>query len=177
MPYSNKLVNLSRWKGNRISGPAVPGIYNKSYHLLNDNDAESFRLNAIAADSGFHDAVLAMGWYYLNGVGVNVDKDEAVRWYRKSARQGDNRAMFSLGYIAYLDKDYSEALTWFTRALKKEHHRSNFWIGKLYWRGHGVQQNRKLARDYFAKGAARKVIEAQRAVRFLSYLEKHGKSD
>ncbi len=26
--------------------------------------------NCIAAQEGMHDAVLAMGWFYLNGVGV-----------------------------------------------------------------------------------------------------------
>jgi TPR repeat protein len=144
--------------------------YNRSLRLRDDNDAEAFRLNRIAAEDGMHDAVLAMGWFYLNGVGVEADEDEAIRWYRRSARQGEPRAMFSLGYIAHSRKDFAEALKWFERALSKNHHRSGFWMGKIYWRGQGVDRDRKRAQSYFAQAAQRKVVEAQRAVRFLSFL-------
>jgi len=112
--------------------------YNHSLRLLDNNDKEAFRLNQIAAQEGMHDAVLAMGWFYLNGVGIDADIAEAIRWYRRSARQGDKRAMFSLGQIAYFGMDYSEALLWSKRAADKGHHRSDFWIGKLYWRGQGI---------------------------------------
>jgi TPR repeat protein len=71
-----------------------------SLNRLDNNDEEAFRLNTIAAENGMHDAVLAMGWFYLNGVGVKANQQEATRWYKKSARQGHPRAMFSLGYIA-----------------------------------------------------------------------------
>lgn len=144
--------------------------YNRSLRLIDNNDAEAFRLNRIAAEDGMHDAVLAMGWFYLNGFGVEADKDEAIRWYRRSARQGEPRAMFSLGYIAYFRKDYSEALKWFERALEKNHHRSGYWIGKIYWRGRSVDRDRKRAQSYFAQAAQRKVVEAQRAVRFFAFL-------
>ena len=143
--------------------------YNRSLRLVDNDDAEAFRLNRLAAEDGMHDAVLAMGWSYLNGVGVKADENEAIRWYRMSARQGEPRAMFSLGYIAYFRKDYSEALTWFERALNNQHHRSNYWIGKMYWRGQGVERDRKRAQSYFAQAAQRKVKEAQRAIRFLAF--------
>jgi hypothetical protein len=153
-----------------MSAPASFRSYNRSLRLLGNKDNEAFRLNAIAAEEGMHDAVLAMGWFYLNGVGVQSSEDEAVRWYRKSARQGEARAMFSLGYIGYVCKDFSDALVWFGRAVKKDHHRSNFWIGKMYWRGEGVMQDRKRAQEFFAQAADKKVVEAQRALRFLGFL-------
>ena len=115
-----------------------------------------------------HDAVLAMGWFYLNGVGVDPNEKEAIRWYRKSARQGEPRAMFSLGYIAYVNRDFADALNWFTRAEGKGHNRSKYWIGKMYWRGQGVGQNRKRAKELFIQAASQKVTEAQRAIRFLN---------
>lgn len=146
--------------------------YNHSLRLLDNNEGEAFRLNQIAAQKGMHDAVLAMGWFYLNGVGVKADAQEAIRWYRKSARQGDERAMFSLGQIAYFARDYSEALLWFRRAADKGHCRSDFWIGKLYWRGQGVAQDRQAADKYFARAVAKKLPEAQRAVRYLAFLAK-----
>jgi TPR repeat protein len=119
-----------------------------------------------------HDAVLAMGWFYLNGVGTAASKSEAIRWYRKSARQGDERAMFSLGQIAYWEQDFAEALLWFQRAVKKGHSRSEYWIGKIHWRGQGIPQDRHKAKHHFARAAAEKEPEAQRVLRYLSFLEK-----
>ena len=61
---------------------------------------QSFLLTAQAAEAGMRDAVLAMGWFYLNGVGVERNLEQAERWYRKSARQGEAKMMFSLGQMA-----------------------------------------------------------------------------
>lgn len=139
---------------------------------MGNDDSEAFAENLKAAEEGLHDAVLAMGWFYLNGVGVEADEAEAARWYRKSARQGDPRAMFSLGYIAYVRGDFSEALRWFTLAAEKEHHRSKYWIGKMYWRGNGVAEDRRRAQEYFSEAGKRKVAEAHRAMQFLSFLSR-----
>lgn len=148
-------------------------LYNKSLALLHgdgvpEDPVRSFQLNAEAAATGYHDAVLAMGWYYLNGIGVGADRDEAVAWYRKSARQGDSRAMFSLGQIAYCQHDFADAMRWFERAARSGHSRSTFWIGKLYWHGRGFPQDKKRAMGLFNDAAAKKVKEAQRALRWLS---------
>ena len=147
--------------------------YNHSLRLIDSNDDEAFRLNQIAALQGMHDSVLAMGWFYLNGVGVKANVEEAIRWYRKSARQGDERAMFSLGQIAYFARDYSDALLWFKRAANNGHNRSDYWIGKLYWRGQGVARDRQIAHKYFARAAAKRLPEAQRTIRYLAFLGKH----
>jgi uncharacterized protein len=169
MAYFGQQIKGSR-APNKTGRVDFSAPYNRSLRLIDNNDAEAFRLNQIAAEDGMHDAVLAMGWFYLNGVGVKADKDEAIRWYRRSARQGEPRAMFSLGYIAYLRKDYSEALKWFEQALRKNHHRSGFWLGKMHWRGQSVDRDRKRAQSYFVQAAQKKVVEARRAIRFLGFL-------
>jgi TPR repeat protein len=51
--------------------------YNHSLKLLGNDEAEAFRLNLLAAQNGMRDAVLAMGWLYLNGVGIERDEDAA----------------------------------------------------------------------------------------------------
>ena len=107
------------------------------------------------------------GWFYLNGVGVERDIDQAKKWYRKSARRGQQKAMFSLGQIAYDERDFSDALNWFTRASEAGHVRSLYWLGKLYWRGLGVEHDKKQAMRFFHRAASNKVAEAQRVLRFL----------
>lgn len=149
-------------------------LYNQSLALLDGqktakDEKRSFDANAQAASAGFRDAVLAMGWYYLNGVGVPKDVDEAKRWYRKSVRQKEPRAMFSLGQIAYEEGNFEEAREWFQSAKEKGHARSTYWIAKLYWRGQGVPQDRRTAEVLIQEAAGQKDPEARRVLRFLSW--------
>ena len=148
-------------------------LYNQSLdylqgHGVAKDEQRAFALNTEAAQPGYADAVLAMGWFYLNGAGVARDIERARRWYRDSARCGDTRAMFSLGQIAYDERDYSEALVWFRRASDAGHHRSLYFIGRHYWRGHGVERDKKEAMRYFHRAASSKIREAQRVLRFLT---------
>jgi len=160
------------YKTGKMTSLQMTYLYNESIDLLRGNrvakdEQRAFTLNAEAARAGHADAVLAMGWFYLNGVGVERNVELAKKWYRESARRGQPKAMFSLGQIAYDEKGFSDALTWFTRASELGHVRSLYWIGKLYWRGHGVEPDRKQARRYFHQAASKKVREAQRVLRFL----------
>jgi TPR repeat protein len=132
------------------------------------DEHHSFALNAEAADRGQSDAVLAMGWFSINGLGVERDLERARKWYWDSARRGEIRAMFSLGQIDYEERDYSEALSWFRRTSDAGHHRSFYFIGRHYWRGHGVEQDKKEAMTYFHRAASHKVEEAQRVLRLLT---------
>jgi TPR repeat protein len=148
-------------------------LYNSSLALLDgrgvrQDEAAAFALNAEAAEQGHHDAVLAMGWFYLNGVGVEKDRERSWYWYRKSARHGDPRAMFSLGYLCWLERDYIEANTWFARAIGAGHLRSQYWLAKLLWKGLGVAQDAKRARSLIEQAAKANVLEAKRALRFLT---------
>jgi hypothetical protein len=125
-------------------------LYNRSLESLTGQHAredadKAFLLNTKAAESGMRDAVLAMGWFHLNGVGVEQDTQQARRWYKKSARQGDSRAMFSLGQMACDERNEVDAEVWFRRASDKGHARSLFWLGKLFWRGDGVPRGPKAS--------------------------------
>ena len=57
---------------------------------------------------------------YWSGTGVKKDFQEAAKWYRKAADQGNAKAMVGLGFVFMngygVEKDYGEALTWFRKA-------------------------------------------------------------
>jgi TPR repeat protein len=170
---SNPSLARHGGRGSRHGWSYPAYLYNRSLESLDGDHAredahKAFLLNAQAAEPGMRDAVLAMGWFYLNGDGVEKDLEEAERWYKKSARQGDPRAMFSLGVMACDSHDYADALIWFKRAADKGHARSLFWLGKLFWRGHGVPLDKKKAMSFFQQGASKKVPAAQRTLKFLS---------
>jgi hypothetical protein len=148
-------------------------LYNESLDYLGDRGepadlAKAFALNAQAADLRYPDAILAMGWFYVGGRGVARDISLAQHWYRRSARDGDPRAMFSLGQIAYSAGGYDDARRWFERASKHGHVRSLYWLGKLAWRGHGVPRDPSAAFALFHRAAQGHDPEAIHALRFLS---------
>jgi TPR repeat protein len=63
-------------------------LYNQSLDYLKGkgvprDETKAYALNAEAAEFGDRDAVLAMGWFYLNGIGVEQDFDKAEYWYRR----------------------------------------------------------------------------------------------
>lgn len=127
----------------------------------------SFQLNREAAEEGYSEAVLAMGWYYLNGFGTAKDISRSIEWYKRAARSGETRALFSLGEIAYRQRDYATAKLWFQRALKRGHIGSHYWLGKMYWKGLGVSKDIKAGRRLIDQAAQKNYTVASRVVRFL----------
>lgn len=146
-------------------------LYDKSLEHIGENghpiDYEiAFALNQKAAAQGHPDAVLAMGWFYFNGFGTPRDLRSAERWYRRSARSGEPKAMFSLGEIACDENNFDTAHYWFELAVKHGHVRAQYWLGKLYWRGLGVSSDKVKALRLFEQAAHANAPEAKRFMRF-----------
>ena len=76
------------------------------------------------AEKGFALAQLRVGQMYYDGDGVPQNTPEALKWLKRSARQGDLRAM---GYLAFiyrvgvgLEQDPVEAYKWLSLALEED---------------------------------------------------------
>jgi len=73
-----------------------------------------------AANQGHPDAQNEVGFMYDNGMGVEEDKVEAERWFRKSALQGSPTAQFNLGdayFYGYgMEKNLQEAIVWYRQS-------------------------------------------------------------
>ena len=50
-----------------------------------------------------------LGVCYLNGIGVDSNKEEAIKWFTKGYQQRDSYCAGNLGLIYYRDKDYNKA--------------------------------------------------------------------
>ena len=64
-----------------------------------------------------------LGAMYDRGQGVKQDSAEAVRWYRRSANQGNAEAQFNLGLMYHIGRgvtqDYVQALLWLNLAASR----------------------------------------------------------
>jgi len=64
-----------------------------------------------AAERGYASAQYNLGVMYEYGQGVSQDYGEALIWYRKAARQGDEMAKNKLAPLASIDSDANRDLT------------------------------------------------------------------
>ena len=111
-----------------------------------------------AAELGDTGAQYELGMYYLFGVGVGVDYQEAVFWLEKVAEKGYAKAQFQAGMCYY--RDYDDNLEsercayWFEKAATQGHAKAEYMYGYCYLIGQGVEQDFDKAEYWIRKAAA-----------------------
>ncbi|OGT09520.1 MAG: hypothetical protein A3J49_11380 [Gallionellales bacterium RIFCSPHIGHO2_02_FULL_57_16] len=97
---------------------------------------------------------------YENGLGVEPDLYEAVKWFRLAAEEGNHPyAQHKLG-VAYakgqgLEQNYQEAVKWHLLAAEQGNDMAMLHLGRMYLYGEGVAQDSIRARMWFLLAAAR----------------------
>ena len=86
---------------------------------------------------------------YDKGEGIEQDYQEAAKWYRKAAEQGDAWAQNNLGLMYHngegIEQDYQKAVKWYRKAAEQGLHLAHYNLGLMYEFGNGVGQNYKKA--------------------------------
>ncbi len=110
------------------------------------------------ADDGASDAQVEMGLKFDKGLGVEVDPEEALAWYRKAAAQGNDRAMNMLGVVYFagrgVARDYAQSLNWYKQAAEKGNANAQFNLGLMYEKGQGAAADKGEAKKWLGKAAA-----------------------
>ncbi|MBR0336614.1 MAG: toll/interleukin-1 receptor domain-containing protein [Alistipes sp.] len=118
-----------------------------------------------AAEQGYADAQINLGYCYDKGLGVTQDYAEAVKWYRKVAEQGDNYAQYNLGvcyeYGRGVTRDYAEAVKWYRKAAEQGYADAQINLGYCYDEGLGVTQDYAEAVKWYRKAAEQGEANAQ----------------
>ena len=96
---------------------------------------------------------------YDMGEAYYADKDyqEAIRWFRLAAEQGNVHAQFRLGDFlsskGSIPQNYTEAAKWFRLAAEQGHAKAQSRLGCAYYNGYGVQQDYAEAARWCALAA------------------------
>ena len=128
-----------------------------------------------AAENGHAEAQCSMGFYYIQGIGVERDTIRATEWYRKAAEQGHAEAQYYLGYF-YLRgvgtiPDTIQAVEWYHKAAEQGHAYAQYEMGNICENGYGVQRSESTAIDWYRKVAKlRSLDEAKKALERLHAL-------
>ena len=108
------------------------------------------------------EAQCLLGVFYAEGRGVEQDYAEAVKWFRKAAkeskyRKGISGAKCRLGDCYYhgtgVEQDYDKALEWYRRAAEHGNHIAQRRLGDCYAEGHGVEQDLTEAAKWYRLAA------------------------
>lgn len=150
---NNKLINKRLAKIKPISDPTP---------------SEKFKLTLKKAESGDERSMVEMGLFYANGVGVDQDYLNAIKWFEKASEKENPEAQYNLAY-AYsqglgVKRDPVKAEHYYSLAAKGEGKYSLMYLGVKYRDGVGVEKDVAKARSYFERSAMQGVAIAQRSL-------------
>lgn len=121
-----------------------------------------------AAESGDKVSAFNVGVLYAQGLGVDADPVEAVRWYRRSAIAGYANAQFNLGAAYYsgegTEVNLAQAASWWEQAADQDHPEALYNLATLYRRGKGVERDVDKAIYLFQRAASLGDARAQDAL-------------
>jgi hypothetical protein len=87
----------------------------------------------------------------------NLGLSNAMKWYRKAADQGLSEAQFSVGSLyehsQSITHDFREAAHWYQLAAEQGNADAEFALGEIYRDGRGVPQDNMLAYKWFRRAA------------------------
>ncbi|VAW60875.1 hypothetical protein MNBD_GAMMA11-2792 [hydrothermal vent metagenome] len=106
-----------------------------------------------------------LGVMYESGFGVEVDFDEALKWYKKSSRQNNNAATRRINYIDILKNGYQveEDAAWLD-GLKQDaaaDGEAMLLLGIMYKNGTAVDKNLNMSYKYLKKAVVKDVSGAE----------------
>ena len=116
------------------------------------------------AQAGDAQAQLEVGNCYIHGDGVPVDQEEAMRWWRLAADQGNANAQLNLGVTLLKggrDDRLAEAVKWITRAAEAGDETAQRSLGLLFLTGRGVPRHAQKAAIWLHRAAAKGDATAQ----------------
>lgn len=122
------------------------------------------------AKLGFSTAQYNLAVRYERGKGVTPDINQAFKWYRKSAEQGNSKAQLKLGnfYEAGLNasgngvpRDIDEAYKWYRKSALQGYPPAQLQLGWLINSGLGAPQNFREVIYWTRKAADQGYAEAQ----------------
>lgn len=126
-----------------IGNSAVAADYQKGFDAYSEGDytiaLAEWRPIAEEGDAG---GQFGLGLLYSNGWGVDLNDDEALKWYELAAGQGHGEAAYNLGVMNAngwgVPQSDDEAFKWYSIAADKGFTTAQVSLGKMYAIGFGA---------------------------------------
>lgn len=140
-----------------LAGDFEEGV--KAYDTENYKKAFTFLLPF--AKQGNAEAQFKLGYILEADQGVQKNEQEALEWYKKSAKQNYLKAYRNLGLFFLNKEKYNEAYKWFKKGAEAGNSYAQFYLGAFYAEGLGVKKDYEKAREWYKKSADQGNVDAQ----------------
>lgn len=110
-------------------------------------------------NSGY--AYYALGWFYDTGTEVPIDKQEALRCYRKAIEAGYDRTFLNLGHLLDGLGDAEGARAAYEEGAERDILSCMFWLGDMMIRGEGGVADPTQGRAWLQKAVEEGHLGAQ----------------
>ncbi len=151
-------------------------------HLLAQTNGDASQLNNFSlqeatndfaqmkeqAEKGDAEAQFNLGKMYSDGDGIQSNFQEAKKWMRKAAEQGEPKAEYVLG-ITLVAEASPEAIKWFRKAADQGNALAQCALGKIYFSGSVAAQDYSESAKWFIKAANSGLADAQFCVGLLYF--------
>ncbi|PRC91815.1 tetratricopeptide repeat protein [Solimicrobium silvestre] len=107
----------------------------------------------LKADLGDINAQIKVAVAYDLGKGAPKDIDNAKKYYKMAAEQGNAEAQNSLGSVLQSEKHFADAMPWYEKASAQGHAQATNNLAYLYDLGLGVSQDRHKGFELYSRAA------------------------
>ena len=113
-----------------------------------------------------------LGWFYLNGTGVEKNPEKSFELFMKAAEQKNSRGIYNVA-LAYANgtgvhKDRVKAVEWFRKAAAYGHPGAMFYLGQYSESGlGGLPKDPSKAREWYQRAADKGDQSAKEALERL----------
>ena len=133
----------------------IDRLFNAGDDAWEDGDeTKAFELFKQAAELGDIAAMLNVGYFLDEGLGVRVDKAAAMDWYRKAYDLGDASAANNIAILCREKNDLPGAADWFAKAAELGDGDALVELAKINVEGQGVPADAAKARAYLEQALA-----------------------
>ena len=146
---------------------------------MTENDVEgldeSIIQNKRLAEEGNLDAQFMLGSYLLLGMGISVNKYEALKWLKRAAESGHLPSMYQYGHCYFygcgVTMGKHEGIKWITRSAVAGYAKSQYFLGTIYEIGDGVTVYIHAAIKWYTLASEAGNLEAKDALARLFNLD------
>ncbi len=129
---------------------------NKNYALAMDQ----FK---IASEKGNSNGDYYIGHFYDNGLGVEKNIKQGIKWYQQAAAKNNTGAMNDLGIIFLNNEQYKDVPTvikWFKQAAEQDNNGAMYNLGVIYYYDDYGVKNTAESYNWYRKAADKKHHDA-----------------
>ena len=141
-----------------IASSGLAADYDKGFNAYSEGDyATALAEWRPLAEQGDAKGQFGLGLLYANGWGVDLNDDEALKWYGLAAGQGHGEAAYNLGVMHAngwgVPQSDAESFKWYSMAGERGFTAAQISLGKMYAIGFGAPQDTVQAHMWYSVAA------------------------